>query len=136
MAKITKGKNTKKNISKVYPAVGNVYISAGMNNTIVSITDEKGNTLFNGSSGMFGFKNSRQATPYAATKVAEETGLKAFNSGVKEVNVFVKGAGNGRVSSIKALKSAGLRVLSITDTTPLPHNGCRPSKKRRMFICY
>jgi small subunit ribosomal protein S11 len=132
MAKITKGKNTKKNISKVYPAVGNVYISAGMNNTIVSITDEKGNTLFNGSSGMFGFKNSRQATPYAATKVAEETGLKAFNSGVKEVNVFVKGAGNGRVSSIKALKSAGLRVLSITDTTPLPHNGCRPSKKRRM----
>ncbi len=132
MAKITKGKNTKKNISKVYPSVGNVYISAGMNNTIVSITDEKGNTLFNGSSGMFGFKNSRQATPYAATKVAEETGLKAFNSGVKEVNVFVKGAGNGRVSSIKALKSAGLRVLSITDTTPLPHNGCRPSKKRRM----
>ena len=132
MAKNIKGKNTKKNISKVYPSVGNVYISAGMNNTIVSITDEKGNTLFNGSSGMFGFKNSRQATPYAATKVAEETGLKAFNSGVKEVNVFVKGAGNGRVSSIKALKSAGLRVLSITDTTPLPHNGCRPSKKRRM----
>jgi small subunit ribosomal protein S11 len=132
MAKNIKGKNTKKNISKVYPYVGNVYISAGMNNTIVSITDEKGNTLFNGSSGMFGFKNSRQATPYAATKVAEETGLKAFNSGVKEVNVFVKGAGNGRVSSIKALKSAGLRVLSITDTTPLPHNGCRPSKKRRM----
>jgi small subunit ribosomal protein S11 len=132
MAKNIKGKNTKKNISKVYPSVGNVYISAGMNNTIVSITDEKGNTLFNGSSGMFGFKNSRQATPYAATKVAEETGLKAFNSGLKEVNVFVKGAGNGRVSSIKALKSAGLRVLSITDTTPLPHNGCRPSKKRRM----
>jgi len=132
MVKNTKGKNTKKNTNKVYPAVGNVYISAGMNNTIVSITDEKGNTLFNGSSGMFGFKNSRQATPYAATKVAEETGLKAFNSGVKEVNVFVKGAGNGRVSSIKALKSAGLRVLSITDTTPLPHNGCRPSKKRRM----
>ena len=132
MNKNTKGKNTKKNTNQVYPAVGNVYISAGMNNTIVSITDEKGNTLFNGSSGMFGFKNSRQATPYAATKVAEETGLKAFNSGVKEVNVFVKGAGNGRVSSIKALKSAGLRVLSITDTTPLPHNGCRPSKKRRM----
>lgn len=133
MAKNTIGKKvTKKNITKSYPALGNVYISAGMNNTIVSITDEKGNTLFNGSSGMFGFKNSRQATPYAATKVAEETGLKAFNAGVKEVNVFVKGAGQGRVSSIKALKAAGLRVLSITDTTPLPHNGCRPSKKRRM----
>jgi small subunit ribosomal protein S11 len=133
MSKTIKGKKvTKKNITKTYPVLGNVYISAGMNNTIVSITDEKGNTLFNGSSGMFGFKNSRQATPYAATKVAEETGLKAFNAGVKEVNVFVKGAGQGRVSSIKALKSAGLRVLSITDTTPLPHNGCRPSKKRRM----
>ena len=133
MVKTTKGKKTtKKNINKIYPAVGNVYISAGMNNTVVSITDEKGNVLFNGSSGMFGFKNSRQATPYAATKVAEETGLKAFHAGVKEVNVFVKGAGQGRVSSIKALKSAGLRVVSITDTTPLPHNGCRPSKKRRM----
>lgn len=125
-------KITKKAINKNYPAVGNVYISAGMNNTIISITDEKGNTLFNGSSGMFGFKNARQATPYAATKVAEETGVKAFNSGVREVNVFVKGAGNGRVSSIKALKTAGLKVVSITDTTPLPHNGCRPSKKRRM----
>lgn len=133
MAKTIKGKKTtKKTIAKIYPAVGNVYISAGMNNTVISITDEKGNALFNGSSGMFGFKNSRQATPYAATKVAEETGLKAFNAGVKEVNVFVKGAGQGRVSSIKALKSAGLRVVSITDTTPLPHNGCRPSKKRRM----
>lgn len=129
----TKGKKvTKKSISKVYPAMGNVYISAGMNNTVISITDEKGNALFNGSSGMFGFKNARQATPYAATKVAEETGAKAFNAGVREVNVYVKGAGNGRVSSIKALKTAGLKVVSITDTTPLPHNGCRPSKKRRM----
>jgi len=128
----TKGKKvTKKSVAKTYPAVGNVYVSSGMNNTIISITDEKGNTLFNGSSGMFGFRNSRQATPYAATKVAEETGLKAFKAGVREVNVFVKGAGQGRVSSIKALKTAGLKVVSITDITPLPHNGCRPSKKRR-----
>jgi small subunit ribosomal protein S11 len=98
----------------------------------MSITDEKGNVLYNGSTGMFGFKNSRQATPYAATKVAEETGLKAFNAGVKEVNVFVKGTGMGRINAIKALKVSGLKVLSITDTTPLPHNGCRPSKKRRV----
>lgn len=125
-------KTTKKAINKIIPAVGNVYISSGNNNTLMSITDEKGNVLYNGSTGMFGFKNSRQATPYAATKVAEETGLKAFNAGVKEVNVFVKGTGMGRINAIKALKVSGLKVLSITDTTPLPHNGCRPSKKRRV----
>ncbi|NBO21745.1 30S ribosomal protein S11 [bacterium] len=125
-------KTTKKAANKIIPAVGNVYISSGNNNTLMSITDEKGNVLYNGSTGMFGFKNSRQATPYAATKVAEETGLKAFNAGVKEVNVFVKGTGMGRINAIKALKVSGLKVLSITDTTPLPHNGCRPSKKRRV----
>ena len=125
-------KTTKKVISKVIPSIGNVYISSGNNNTLMSITDEKGNVLYNGSTGMFGFKNSRQATPYAATKVAEETGLKAFNAGVKEVNVYVKGTGMGRINAIKALKVSGLKVLSITDTTPLPHNGCRPSKKRRV----
>jgi small subunit ribosomal protein S11 len=125
-------KTTKKAVNKIIPAVGNVYISSGNNNTLMSITDEKGNVLYNGSTGMFGFKNSRQATPYAATKVAEETGLKAFNAGVKEVNVFVKGTGMGRINAIKALKVSGLKVLSITDTTPLPHNGCRPSKKRRV----
>lgn len=125
-------KTTKKVINKVIPSIGNVYISSGNNNTLMSITDEKGNVLYNGSTGMFGFKNSRQATPYAATKVAEETGLKAFNAGVKEVNVYVKGTGMGRINAIKALKVSGLKVLSITDTTPLPHNGCRPSKKRRV----
>lgn len=125
-------KTTKKVTNKIIPVIGNVYISSGNNNTLMSITDEKGNVLYNGSTGMFGFKNSRQATPYAATKVAEETGLKAFNAGVKEVNVFVKGTGMGRINAIKALKVSGLKVLSITDTTPLPHNGCRPSKKRRV----
>lgn len=133
MNKSIKNKKTNKKVTnKVIPAIGNVYISSGNNNTLMSITDEKGNVLYNGSTGMFGFKNSRQATPYAATKVAEETGLKAFNAGVKEVNVFVKGTGMGRINAIKALKVSGLKVLSITDTTPLPHNGCRPSKKRRV----
>jgi len=125
-------KNTKKSTPKTIPSLGNVYILSGNINTLMSITDEKGNVLYNGSTGMFGFKNARQATPYAATKVAEETGLKAFNAGVREVNVYVKGTSIGRINAIKALKVAGLKVLSITDTTPLPHNGCRPSKKRRV----
>ena len=103
-----------------------------MNNTIISICDEKGNSLFNGSSGMFGFKGSRKSTPYAATKIAEEIGAKSFTAGLREVNIYVKGIGQGRISAIKALKAAGLKILSITDRTPLPHNGCRPSKRRRM----
>lgn len=127
-----KSKSKSKKENKVVPALGNVYVSSGMNNTIMSICDEKGNILFNGSSGMFGFKGPRKATPFAATKIAEEIGAKAFNSGLREVNIFVKGIGSGRISAIKALKVAGLKVLSITDRTPLPHNGCRPSKRRRM----
>jgi small subunit ribosomal protein S11 len=127
-----KNKIKAKKENKTYPVVGNVYVFSGMNNTIISICDEKGNSLFNGSSGMFGFKGSRKSTPYAATKIAEEIGAKSFTSGLREVNIFVKGIGQGRISAIKALKAAGLKILSITDRTPLPHNGCRPSKRRRM----
>ena len=127
----TKQTNKKKKNRQV-PASGVVYISAGFNNTIITITDPEGNALFAGSAGSAGFKGSRKSTPYAATKAAESVAQQAYNSGLKEVAVFVKGPGLGRISSIKALKSAGLKVTAISDVTPIPHNGCRPRKKRRV----
>jgi small subunit ribosomal protein S11 len=123
---------TKKTKQKNIPSSGRVYITAGFNNTIITITDAEGNALFAGSSGQSGFKGSRKSTPYAATKSAEEVAKKAYEKGVKEVSVFVKGPGMGRISSIKALKTAGLNVTSISDMTPIPHNGCRPKKRRRV----
>ncbi len=123
---------TKKNKQKIYPSSGRVYIMAGFNNTLITITDAEGNALFNGSAGGAGFKGSRKSTPYAATKAAEEIARRAYEKGVKEVSVFVKGPGMGRISSIKALKTAGLNVTSISDITPIPHNGCRPKKRRRI----
>ena len=122
----------KKATQKKTPTSGRVYITAGFNNTIVTITDIEGNSLFVGSSGMSGFKGSRKSTPYAATKSAEEKAKKAAQAGLKEVSVIVKGPGMGRISAIKALKSAGLVVTSISDETQIPHNGCRPSKRRRV----
>lgn len=127
-----KKKAKRKNIKKQIPSSGNVYISAGFNNTLITVTDVDGNALFTGSAGKSGFKGSRKSTPYAATKAAEKVAQEAAEAGVKEVAVFVKGPGLGRISSIKALKSAGLRVTSISDVTPIPHNGCRPKKKRRI----
>ena len=114
------------------PNSGKVYIKAGFNNTIVTITDADGNALFSGSSGRAGFKGSRKSTPFAATKATEEVAKKATELGLKEVSVFVKGPGLGRIPAIKALKTGGLNVVSISDTTPIPHNGCRPKKKRRV----
>ncbi len=128
MAITKKGKNK----TKVVTASGRVYISAGMNNTIITITDSEGNTLFTASSGRSGFKGSRKSTPYAATKAAESCGTAASQAGMREVAVFLKGPGLGRISSIKALKTVGLNVVSISDLTPIPHNGCRPSKRRRV----
>jgi len=122
----------KKKKEKIITQSGKAYVTAGMNNTIITITDDKGNALFTGSSGKSGFKGSRKSTPYAATKAAEQAGALAYNAGVREVAVFVKGPGMGRISSIKALKSAGLNVVSISDQTPIPHNGCRPKNKRRV----
>lgn len=124
----TKTKKTEKKVT----SSGKVYISAGFNNTIITITDNDGNSLFAGSSGKSGFKGSRKSTPYAATKAAEAVGAKAVSAGMQEVAVFVKGPGMGRIASIKALKTAGLKIVSISDTTPIPHNGCRPKKKRRI----
>jgi small subunit ribosomal protein S11 len=103
-----------------------------MNNTIITLTNALGDTLFFGSSGRAGFKGARRATPYAATKAAEQVGAEAFQGGMREIAVFLKGPGMGRISAIKALKSAGLNVISISDMTPIPHNGCRPENKRRM----
>jgi small subunit ribosomal protein S11 len=122
----------KKTKEKKIPTSGRVYITASMNNTIVTITDADGNSLFAGSSGASGFKGSRKSTPFAATKATEVVAQKAAEAGLKEVSVFVKGPGLGRISSIKALKTAGLNVVSISDLTPIPHNGCRPKNKRRV----
>lgn len=126
-----KATNKKKKALQI-PSAGVVHISAGFNNTIVTITDDKGNTLFSGSSGKAGFKGSRKSTPYAATKSTEAVAQEAYQAGIKEVSVLVKGPGLGRISSIKALRTAGLKVTSIADITPIPHNGCRPRKKRRI----
>lgn len=130
MAKTGTGKNKRKQ-KKITPS-GKVYITAGFNNTIITITDNEGNALFEGSAGKAGFKGSRKSTPYAATKAAEKVAQEASDNGLRDVSVFVKGPGLGRISSIKALKTAGLNVISITDRTPIPHNGCRPKKRRRV----
>lgn len=129
---VKKETKSKKKKQKQIPTVGRVYIKAGFNNTIVTITDVEGNTLFSGSAGSAGFKGSRKSTPYAATKSTEEIAIRAYEAGIKDVSVFVKGPGLGRIASIKALKSAKLRVTSISDITPLPHNGCRPKNRRRV----
>jgi len=126
--KVIKKKKQRKDI----PSTGKVYIIAGFNNTLITITDAEGNTLFAGSAGGAGFKGSRKSTPYAATKSAEEVARKASEAGLREVSVILKGAGMGRVPAIKALKAGGLNVTSIADATPVPHNGCRPKKKRRI----
>ncbi|MFH1295524.1 MAG: 30S ribosomal protein S11 [bacterium] len=122
----------KKNKKKLIPQSGKAYIVTGFNNTIVTITDPEGNALFSGSAGGVGFKGSRKPTPYAATKAVEEAAKRAYEAGLKEVSVFVKGAGAGRVAGVKALKTAGLRVTAISDITPVPHNGCRPKNKRKV----
>jgi small subunit ribosomal protein S11 len=108
------------------------HIKATFNNTIISITDEKGNVLCNASGGTIGFKGSRKSTPFAAQKAAESIVDKAKKFGVREVEVRVAGPGAGRESAIRALQAAGLHVTAIEDVTPLPHNGCRPRKKRRV----
>lgn len=111
---------------------GQVHISATFNNTIVTVTDMQGNTVAWGSAGSAGFKGSRKSTPFAARLAAEQAIKAAISLGLQEAQVFVKGPGPGRESAIRAVQSLGLKVLSITDMTPVPHNGCRPPKKRRV----
>ena len=111
---------------------GHVHIQASFNNTIITFSDPQGNVVVWGSAGSSGFKGSRKSTPYAAQVAAQNTARAALEVGMREVEVEVQGPGPGRESAIRALQQAGLRVRSITDKTPIPHNGCRPPKKRRV----
>ncbi|MFZ5917213.1 MAG: 30S ribosomal protein S11 [Chloroflexota bacterium] len=111
---------------------GQVHIHATFNNTIVTMTDPQGNVITWASTGSVGFKGSRKSTPYAARVAAQEAAKQAMEQGMRDVEVFVKGPGPGREAAIRALQGTGLKVLSISDVTPVPHNGCRPPKKRRV----
>ena len=128
MVKKTK---VKKKIKRNVPA-GVAYILATFNNTIITITDTSGNTLCWASSGGSGFKGSKKSTPFAAQIAADKAAKKAKEFGMQKVDIFVKGPGSGRESTIRSIQAAGLQVSSITDTTPIPHNGCRPPKRRRV----
>ena len=116
-----------KNITK-----GVAHIQASFNNTVITITDTQGNAICWSSSGAAGFKGSKKSTPFAAQRASEMVAKKAMENGVKEVEVYIDGPGSGRESAIRALQAAGLRVTAIKDVTPIPHNGCRPPKRRRV----
>lgn len=133
MAKATTGKKKtfRKKERKNIPT-GIAFISASFNNTMVSITDTQGNLIAQSSSGARGFRGSRKGTPFAAQQAAAEAARKAIEAGMRECEVRVKGPGGGRESAIRAINNAGIRVTSIRDTTPIPHNGCRPPKRRRV----
>jgi len=111
---------------------GRAYIQSSFNNTLVTITDPQGNTVCWSSSGGAGFKGSRKSTPYAAGLAADSAARKAMDIGMRQVDVFVRGPGSGRDAAIRSLQAAGLAITSIIDRTPIPHNGCRPPKKRRV----
>ncbi|MEN4041255.1 MAG: 30S ribosomal protein S11 [Anaerolineaceae bacterium] len=123
----TAARKTKRTVSSAQ-----VHIFASFNNTIITITDQQGNTICWGSSGSAGFKGSRKSTPFAARMAAEQAMKTAQGMGVQEVDMIVKGPGPGRESAIRAIQAAGVKVRSISDITPVPHNGCRPPKKRRV----
>ena len=120
-------KKERKNITN-----GVVHVNSSFNNTMVTITDVQGNAISWSSSGLMGFKGSRKSTPYAAQLAAEDAGKKASEHGLKNVDVEVSGPGSGRESALRALQSIGFNITSIRDVTPIPHNGCRPPKRRRV----
>ena len=130
MAKVTK-KTTKRRVKKNVEH-GQAHIQSSFNNTIVTLTDNEGNALSWASAGGLGFKGSRKNTPFAAGEAAETAAKAAMEHGLKTVDVFVKGPGSGRESAIRSLQTAGLEITSIKDVTPIPHNGCRPPKRRRV----
>ena len=127
----TTRKAAKRRVKKNVPT-GIAHIQATFNNTIVTITDVSGNVVSWSSSGVKGFKGSRKSTPFAAQLAAEDAAHKAMEHGMKSVNVFIKGPGSGRESALRALAATGLRINLIRDLTPIPHNGCRPPKRRRV----
>lgn len=133
----TLGKQKKKTVrtrrrERKNVAVGQAHIQSTFNNTIVSITDVQGNVVSWGSAGAQGFKGSRKSTPYAAQVTADATARRAMEHGMRSIEVFVRGPGSGREAAIRSLQAAGLEVTAITDVTPIPHNGCRPPKRRRV----
>ena len=111
---------------------GVAHVSATFNNTMITITDAQGNAISWSSSGAMGFKGSRKSTPYAAQVAAEDAGKKAMDHGMKNLEIEVRGPGSGRESALRALQAAGFNIISIRDVTPIPHNGCRPRKRRRV----
>ncbi len=117
---------------QVVEPVGNVYIQATFNNTIITITDRKGNSICWSSTGTVGFKGSKKGTPFAAQRAGSSAAKKAIERGVKKVAVFVRGPGSGRETAIRSLKAAGLEITAIRDVTPIPHDGCRAPKRRRV----
>ncbi|KKU90674.1 MAG: 30S ribosomal protein S11 [Microgenomates group bacterium GW2011_GWA1_48_10] len=125
---------TKKVKTKVNKQVtsGRVYVTATFNNTLITITDNSGNTLFWGSSGAAGFKGARKSTPFAATTAVDQIGRRAWDQGMRDIEVFIKGPGAGRDATLRALKTIGFNISLIADVTPIPHNGPRPKKKRRV----
>ena len=124
---MAKKRKVKRSVAK-----GVAYVKATFNNTLITITDPQGNVLCTDSAGTIGFKGSRKSTPFAAQRAAEACAEKAIKMGMREVEVKVKGPGSGRESAITALQAAGLKVTAIEDVTPIPHNGCRPPKRRRV----
>jgi small subunit ribosomal protein S11 len=131
MAERKRATKTRRRERKNVP-VGHAHIQASFNNTIVTITDPSGAAVAWGSAGLAGFKGSRKSTPYAAALSAEQAARRAMEHGMRQVEVFVKGPGAGREQAIRSLQAAGLEVTAITDVTPIPHNGCRPPKRRRV----
>ncbi len=131
MAEKRKGPRGKRRERKSIPR-GKAFIRSTFNNTQVTLTDPNGNVISWGSSGTAGFKGSRKGTPYAAQIAADTAAKKAMDQGLRQVEVFVKGPGSGREAAIRSLQAAGLAITSIRDITPIPHNGCRPPKRRRV----
>ena len=123
-------KARKRKVKKNVPN-GCAHIQASFNNTVITITDEDGNTIAWGSAGTIGYKGSKKSTPFAAQMASESAAKKAYDAGMRKVDVFVKGLGSGRETAIRSLQVAGLEITSITDVTPIPHNGCRPPKRPR-----
>ena len=131
MAERKRATKTRRREKKNVPS-GQAHIQASFNNTIITITDLTGQVISWGSGGVAGFKGSRKSTPYAAAQSADGAARKAMEHGMRQVEVFVKGPGAGREQAIRSLQAAGLEVSAITDVTPIPHNGCRPPKRRRV----
>jgi small subunit ribosomal protein S11 len=132
MAAEKKGAGRPRKKEKKNVVVGVAHVAATFNNTIITISDTAGNAISWSSAGMMGFKGSRKSTPYAAQVAAEDAGKKAVEHGMRTLEVEVSGPGSGRESALRALQAAGFNILSIRDVTPIPHNGCRPRKRRRV----